>query len=151
MKTGEKASHSCCTATPGHLRDRSPIYYFLFQVARRIASSRHPSWSFPLHESASFLHASASSYRPVWDYLSALADHRHSSWPHHSSHWATWHRHRRSPWQCSRNLLRFMFLGISEFAGNSEKQANDNNTKPFSHLNCPPLGKDIRLLLCAER
>src|SRR5262249_54489259 len=72
MKTGEKASHSCCTATPGHLRDRSPIYYFLFQVARRIASSRHPSWSFPLHECASFLHASASSYRPVWDYLSAL-------------------------------------------------------------------------------
>src|SRR5215813_6559891 len=51
----------------------SPIYYSLFQGARRIASSRHPFCSFPPHESASFLHASASSYRPVWDCLSALA------------------------------------------------------------------------------
>src|SRR5215510_11556779 len=48
----------------------SPIYHSLFQVARRIASLRHPSCSFPPHESASFLHASASSCRPVWDYLS---------------------------------------------------------------------------------
>src|SRR5215813_6707012 len=50
----------------------SSIYCSLFQVARRIASSRRPSCSFPPHESASFLHASASSYRPVWDYLSTI-------------------------------------------------------------------------------
>src|SRR5262249_11956759 len=55
----------------------SPIYHSLFQGARRIASSRHPSCSFPPHESPSFLHASPSSYRPVWDCLSALA----TSWP----------------------------------------------------------------------
>src|SRR5262245_49092557 len=48
------------------------LTYFLFQVARRTASSRRPSCSFPPHESASFLHASASSYRPVWDYLSTI-------------------------------------------------------------------------------
>src|SRR5215468_4764301 len=59
-----------------------------------------------------------------------LQHHRHPSWPHHSSHRTTWHGHRRPARQRSRNLLRFMFLGISEFARKNEKQANDNNTKP---------------------
>src|SRR5262249_346089 len=59
--------------------------------------------------------------------------HRHPSWPHPSSHRTTWHGHRRPARKCSRNLLRFTLLGIGETARKSEKQANDNNTKPFFH------------------
>src|SRR5262245_28995447 len=62
-----------------------------------------------------------------------LQHHRHPSWPYPHSHRTTWHGHRRHARQRSRNLLRFMFLGISESTRKSEKQANDNNAKTFFH------------------
>src|SRR5262249_19575390 len=111
----------------------SLIYHSLFQVARRIASSRHPSCSFPPHESPSFLHASASSCRPVWDYLSTILTSSPSLWPPASSHRTTWHGHRRPARQRPRNIFRFTLLGISEFARESEKQTNDSNAKTFFH------------------
>src|SRR5215468_1060482 len=62
-----------------------------------------------------------------------LQHHRHPSWPHHSSHWTTWHRHRRPARQWSRSRLWIKLLGINEFPRKSEKQTNDNNAKTFFH------------------
>src|SRR5262249_58095525 len=111
----------------------SPIYHSLFQVARRIASSRPPSCSFPPHESASFLHASASSCRPIWDYLSTILTSSPSLLAPSSSHLTTWHGHRRPARQRSRSLLRFTLLGIGESTRKSEQQTNGDYTKPFFH------------------
>jgi hypothetical protein len=59
-------------STVRHCAVSLAIYYFLFQGARHIASSRRSSCSVPPHESASRLHASASSYPPLWGYPSAI-------------------------------------------------------------------------------